>query len=69
MKHIKNFNESNKSSEILNESEIVNGKAYTKEEVIKLCKSSFQAGTMYCATEGKIYGQSDDFNAWSSKNI
>jgi hypothetical protein len=42
---------------------------YTKEEVVELCKKAFQTGEMYCATEGKIYGQSDNFNEWLSKNI
>jgi hypothetical protein len=60
LKHIRRFNESEEN---------LNSKSYSKEEVVELCKKAFHAGGMYCATEGKVYGQSDNFDEWLSKNV
>lgn len=53
----------------LNVSDVSDSKSYTKEEVVELCKKAFHAGGMYCATEGKVYGRSDNFDVWLSKNV
>ena len=41
---------------------------YNEEEVRELCEKSFHAGSMYCSTEGKIYGQSENFDEWFESN-
>lgn len=38
-------------------------------DIFNLCKSAFNAGAMHCATEGKIYPQSDSFGEWVIKNF
>jgi len=38
-----------------------------KDSVKELCKKAFQAGAMHCATEGKVYSQSDDVDTWLIK--
>jgi hypothetical protein len=42
---------------------------WNREEVESLCRLSFQAGGMHCATEGKIYERSIDINKWIEQNL
>jgi len=47
---------------------IDDSKLYNLDEVIKLCAKAWHGGEMFCATEGKVYGQSINFDEWLKEN-
>lgn len=43
--------------------------SWSREETIELCREAFKAGEMHCATIGKVYGQSPDFDQWINDKL